>query len=117
MTFEGQAASEGVSFVGAVTIPVIAMLLGAILVAAWRMVHGPTLADRVVALDMLAAIALAVTAVAALLAGHTAYSDVCPGLALFCFLGTVAVAPLVQASTRRSRVAHYWRSEEGRVGK
>ncbi len=103
MMFEGQVASEGTSFVGLVTLPVIAMLLGAILVAAWRMVHGPTLADRVVALDMLSAIALGVTAVAALLAGHTAYLDVGLGLALFGFLGTVAFAAFVEASARRNQ--------------
>lgn len=94
---------ESASLVDMVTVPVIAMLLGAVLVAAWRMVHGPTLADRIVALDMLGVIAIAFAAVAALLAGHLGFLDVGLGVALFGFLGTVAFAAFVERSARSAR--------------
>ena len=85
--------SEGATFVDMVTIPVVAMLLAAVLVAAWRMVHGPTLA----------VIAIGFTAVAALLAGHLGFLDVGLGVALFGFLGTVAFAAFVERSARAPR--------------
>lgn len=95
--------AEGSSFVELVTVPVVTMLLGAVLVAAWRMVHGPTLADRIVALDMLGVIAIGFAAVAALIAGHTGFLDVGLGVALFGFLGTVAFAAFVERSARQDR--------------
>ena len=100
---EGAMFSEGATFVDMATIPVVAMLLAAVLVAAWRMVHGPTLADRIVALDMLGVIAIGFTAVAALLAGHLGFLDVGLGVALFGFLGTVAFAAFVERSARMPR--------------
>ena len=92
---EGAMLSEGATFVDMVTIPVVAMLLAAVLVAAWRMVHGP--------LDMLGVIAIGFTAVAALLAGHLGFLDVGLGVALFGFLGTVAFAAFVERSARAPR--------------
>jgi len=91
---------EPATFVDWVLLPVTAMLVAAVLVAAWRMVHGPSLADRVVALDMLGVIAVAFTAIGALLAGHTAFLDVGLGVALFGFLGTVAFAVFVEKAAR-----------------
>ena len=76
----------------------VAALLGAI-----RLLRGPTHADRIVALDLFLASAVALCIAAALGTGRTAYLDVAIGLALVSFVGTVAWARLVDraASIRR----------------
>jgi len=55
-------------------------------------VVGPTLADRVVALDMLALLGIAVIGVVAVKTEEYAYLDVAIALALVGFLATVAFA-------------------------
>lgn len=57
-----------------------------------RLVRGPSLPDRVVALDLLATLTIGITAAYAVAAGRTAYLDVAVILALVAFLGTVAFA-------------------------
>ena len=63
-----------------------------ILLAVVRLVRGPSLADRVVALDLLSAVAVGVTAAWAVVADNAAYLDVALLVALVAFLGTVAFA-------------------------
>lgn len=58
----------------------------------YRLVRGPTLADRVVALDMLALLGLGYIALVAILTEVYAYLDVAIALALVAFLATVAFA-------------------------
>jgi multicomponent Na+:H+ antiporter subunit F len=57
-----------------------------------RLVRGPSLPDRVVALDLLATLTIGITAAYAVATGLTAYLDVAVILALVAFLGTVAFA-------------------------
>lgn len=57
-----------------------------------RLIRGPSLPDRVVALDLLATLTIGIAAVYAIAAGRTAYLDVAVILALVAFLGTVAFA-------------------------
>lgn len=74
-------------------------LLGAALIpAALRLLKGPTLADRVVALDLMAVIAIAFGSAQAVATGRSLYLDVAVFLALLAFLGTVAFALYVQRS-------------------
>lgn len=77
------------------------MLLVAIALAVSRMLAGPTDADRIVALDILAAAIVAACALAALATGRTQFLDVALGMALVAFVGTVAWARAVE---RRSIV-------------
>ena len=58
----------------------------------YRIVVGPTLADRVVALDMMALLGLGFIGAIAVLTEEYAYLDVAIGLALVAFLATVAFA-------------------------
>ena len=63
-----------------------------ILLAVARFVRGPSTADRVVALDLLSAVAVGVTAAWSVAADDPVYLDVALLLALVAFLGTVAFA-------------------------
>jgi len=65
----------------------IALLIGFI-----RLMIGPSLADRVVALDMIALIAIAYAALYAIASDDQAFVDVSIVLALVAFLTTVAFA-------------------------
>lgn len=63
--------------------------------ATWRMVRGPRHADRIVALDIFLAAAVALCVVASLATGRTVFLDVAIGLALVGFVATVGWARLV----------------------
>ena len=60
-----------------------------------RMALGPTLADRVVALDLIAFITIGFIAVYTLDSGQRAFLDVAITLGLVAFLGTVVFARLI----------------------
>lgn len=60
-----------------------------------RVVRGPTLADRVVALDMLVGIAIGFIALIAIKTGFVLYIDVAIALGLVGFLATVAFARFI----------------------
>ena len=57
-----------------------------------RLVRGPSLPDRVVALDFMTAVAVAVAGVWAIATGKPVFLDVAMVLALITFVGTVAFA-------------------------
>jgi multicomponent Na+:H+ antiporter subunit F len=57
-----------------------------------RLVRGPTMADRVVALDLLSVLAVAFIGIYAILSDAAAFVDVAIALALVGFLATVAFA-------------------------
>lgn len=62
-----------------------------------RLLAGPTHADRVVGLDLLFAVAIVLSLLAALASGRTVYLDVAIGLAVTGFVATLAWARLIQA--------------------
>lgn len=69
--------------------------LVAIGLATWRIVRGPRHADRVVALDIFLAAAVALCVAASLATARTVFLDVAIGLALVGFVATVGWARLV----------------------
>lgn len=69
--------------------------------AAWRMVHGPGLADRFVALDMLTGVAVALAAVTTVATGSGAFLDIGLGIALVNFIATVALAAFLEQKGRK----------------
>lgn len=72
------------------------VILGiAFLLTVFRVVRGPTLADRVVALDMLVGIVIGFIAVIAIRTGFTLYIDIAISLGLVGFLATVAFARFI----------------------
>lgn len=70
----------------------LGLLGAAVLLAFVRLVRGPDLANRVVALDILSVIGVGIAAGAAVLAGDPVYLDVALILALIAFVSTVAFA-------------------------
>jgi multicomponent Na+:H+ antiporter subunit F len=60
-----------------------------------RVVIGPTLPDRVLALDMLVAVAIGFIAVLGIRTSHTLYTDIAIALGLVGFLATVAFARFI----------------------
>ncbi|MGK6315285.1 cation:proton antiporter [Neorhizobium sp. DT-125] len=72
-----------------------AVLAVAFLLTVWRVVKGPTLPDRVVALDMLTGIVIGFIALIAIRTGFTLYIDIAISLGLVGFLATVAFARFV----------------------
>jgi len=69
---------------------VIAMF--AIILAAFRLVLGPTAADRTVALDTLTVISVSLIVLIALYSGRVIYLDVAMIYGILSFIGVVAVA-------------------------
>lgn len=69
-----------------------ALVILGVTLAAIRLVIGPTLADRIVALDMMTVQLVAFGALAALQSGSAAFLDVAVVLALVGFLATVCLA-------------------------
>ena len=68
-------------------------LLGiGLLITFIRVVRGPSLPDRVVALDLMATFIIAISAVYSVASNEPSYLDAAMVLALITFLGTVAFA-------------------------
>lgn len=79
-------------------LPVLALSMAA---TAWRVLKGPTLADRVLALDMMTAIAIGFMAVFAIVTGHSLYVDIAIALGLAGFLATIAFARFIMTRPGR----------------
>ena len=65
-----------------------------------RLVRGPTLPDRVIALDLFAVLSTAFLTVYAIDTGQQVFLDVAIVLALIAFLGTVAFALYIERRAR-----------------
>jgi multicomponent Na+:H+ antiporter subunit F len=72
-----------------VILPVLGLALA---VCFLRLARGPSIADRVVALEMMSACSVGIAAALAVSKGRALYMDVALILALISFLGTVAFA-------------------------
>ena len=75
----------------------LGLLAAAVLAAFTRLARGPSLADRVVALDAIAATIVAAAALYALRSGLAVFVDVALAVALVAFLGTVALAHAIES--------------------
>ena len=83
----------------------LVVVAGLCLLCGYRVVVGPTVPDRVVALDAIATNVVAITVLFALKAGRGLYVTVSLVLAIIGFLSTVAVAKYITSGdiiTRRS---------------
>lgn len=76
------------------------VLAAALLLAAWRMVRGPSFADRFVALDMLTAVAIGFAAITAVATGRGAFLDIALGISLINFVATAAFAAFLERRTK-----------------
>lgn len=71
---------------------ILPLLGGGLLITFTRIARGPSLPDRVVALDLMATFIIAISAVYSVASGQPSYLDAAVVLALITFLGTVAFA-------------------------
>lgn len=84
---------QDLQFVAGVLVAVLALPLA---LAAYRMVKGPDYADRFVALDMLTAVVVAMSALTAVATGRGAFLDIGLGVALINFVSTCAFATFLE---------------------
>jgi multicomponent Na+:H+ antiporter subunit F len=75
---------------------VMICLAAGLALAAVRVVLGPSAADRIVALDILTLIGIAMAALTAVMTGRILFLDVALILALLSFIGTVAAGVYVE---------------------
>ena len=84
------------------SLTVVLPLMGlAFLITMIRLIRGPSLADRIVALEVIGATVMCILGVLAIISGSTAYFDVALVIALVTFLGTIAVAVYIQRRADR----------------
>ena len=79
------------------------MVMAAVVLAFLRLARGPSLSDRVVALDMMTVLIVAFCGLFAISTGVPAFLDVAAIVALIGFLATVALARYVERRTVRER--------------
>jgi multicomponent Na+:H+ antiporter subunit F len=80
---------------------VLAMLCAALFLALIRLLRGPTLPDRVVALDLIALLSVGFIAIYDITTNDTVFLDVAIVLGLVAFLGTVAFARYIERGAAR----------------
>ncbi len=90
------------SFLAAATSVSLILLSLSLLITAWRVLRGPSLADRVLGLDMLVAIAIGFIAVIGIRTGYVLYVDIAISLGLVGFLATVAFARFILSRAGRT---------------
>lgn len=80
---------------------IIGALLISMLLSTLRLARGPTLPNRVIALDVLASLAAGLTAVLALYFDEPVFLDVTIVLAVLSFMSTVAFAHYIEIGKSR----------------
>jgi multicomponent Na+:H+ antiporter subunit F len=92
--------SEVTSFLdGAIAVAVV--LIGVSLLLTFvRLIKGPSLADRVVALDLLTVLAMGVIGLRVIATGDVLYLEIALALGLVAFLATVFFARLIETRGR-----------------
>jgi multicomponent Na+:H+ antiporter subunit F len=79
----------------------LAMLTGALLLAFVRLARGPSVPDRVVALDLIAVVAAGMMALFAIALDQPFFLDAAIVLGLVAFLGTIAFAQYIARGSGR----------------
>jgi multicomponent Na+:H+ antiporter subunit F len=77
------------------------LVMISVVLAFFRLIRGPSLPDRVVALDLMTVLIVTFCALYSLQTGSRAFLDVAVALALVGFLATVALARFVERSAKR----------------
>ena len=77
------------------TLPIL-LVLGALALAGLRLFRGPSLGDRVVALDLMATLAVGFIALHAVAMGEVAFLDIALVLGAVAFIGTLAFAHFIE---------------------
>lgn len=78
----------------------IGALIGSFILALIRLLSGPSLPDRVIALDLMAFIMIAFIIVYAVYTGQPVFINVALALGLVAFIGTIAFARFIETLSR-----------------
>lgn len=97
---------------GAAILFAFACITIALIFSTVRLLKGPTLADRVVALDLISILLVAMLALFALASNVATYMDAAVVLALVAFLGTVALARFMLRSGRDYTQPKAWEQDK-----
>ncbi len=73
------------------------MLATAIVLSTIRVIKGPTLLDRIIALDLIAALTMAQCVLLTLVSGFIPYLDIAMAIALISFIATVALVRYLES--------------------
>ena len=79
----------------------LGLLMPALLLAVGRLARGPSIPDRVVAVDATAVVAVSIMAVLAVAMDEPVFLDVAVVIALIAFVGTVAFAQYLGRAAAR----------------
>jgi multicomponent Na+:H+ antiporter subunit F len=83
------------------TILALGLLLAALVLTFTRLVRGPSIPDRVVALDAIAGVSVGILAALAVVLDQPVFLDVAVVVALVSFVGTVAFAQYLSREAGR----------------
>ncbi|MFW6290569.1 MAG: monovalent cation/H+ antiporter complex subunit F [Mariniphaga sp.] len=75
-----------------VIIVAFAMLLAAMVLAAWRLMKGPSINDRIAAMEVIAVVVMGFVLVYSVLINNALYIDIPVIISLISFIGTVAIS-------------------------
>ncbi len=78
----------------------LVIVSAAILITFGRLVRGPTLPDRVIAVDLIGTASVALIVLGAAASGERAFLDAAMVIALVAFLGTIAYAGYARKESR-----------------
>lgn len=79
-----------------ISLPLLIGMMAGLALTVLRLIRGPGIADRFVALDMFTAVAVAISALFALVTERREFMDIGLGLAVTGFVATVALASFLE---------------------
>jgi multicomponent Na+:H+ antiporter subunit F len=79
------------------------VLLVSMMLVLWRLIKGPTAADRVIAMDLLSVLVVTFLVALSIHTQETSYLDVAIAYACIAFLGTIALARFISRTSRNDR--------------
>ena len=94
------ASGSVIAIVGPIALATVLVALG---LTFFRLVKGPDAADRIVALDLISILIVALVAIYSTYSREISFLDVAIAYALIAFLGTVALARFLMRSSRSSQ--------------
>ena len=77
------------------------ILLVSMMLVLWRLIKGPTAADRVIAMDLLSVLVVTFLVALSIHTQETNYLDVAIAYACIAFLGTIALARFISRASRQ----------------
>ncbi|MFP4351804.1 MAG: monovalent cation/H+ antiporter complex subunit F [Puniceicoccaceae bacterium] len=77
------------------------LLVAALAVGGWRLLRGPSITDRVVALDLIAGVVLSFALIVALESGRSLFVTVSLAISVVSFIGTIAIARHMEKGGRQ----------------